>query len=116
MQGFAKEVVVKRLLPQFAGNAQLTARFLDEARRAAGFSHPHIAQVFEVGENEHGPYVAMEYVRGVTLALVAARVHLARKLHYGHIAKIMAGISDALAFVHAARDERGRRWARFTGT
>jgi eukaryotic-like serine/threonine-protein kinase len=107
VQGFVKEVVVKRLLPQFAGDAQLRASFLDEARRAARLSHPHIAQVFEVGENEHGPYVAMEYVRGVTLALVAARAHLARKLQYGHIAKLMAGVSDALAYVHGAVDERG---------
>ena len=107
VQGFTKEIVVKRLLSQHAGNAEVTGKFLEQARLAAKLSHPHIAQVFEVGEDAEGPYVAMEYVRGVTLALIAARIHLARNVHYGHLAKIMAGICDALAYVHAARDEQG---------
>jgi serine/threonine protein kinase len=111
VEGFQKEVVVKRLAPEHADDPLLVRIFLDEARLVARLSHRNIVQVFEVGDGpeqgEPGPYLAMEYVKGVSLALVAARAHEAGKVHLGHFAKIVAGISDALAYAHAARDDNG---------
>jgi hypothetical protein len=43
-------------------------RFLREARVGAGLQHPSIVQVFEVGEYEGCPYLALEYVPNETLA------------------------------------------------
>jgi serine/threonine-protein kinase len=42
-------------------------RFLNEARLAAGLSHPHVAPVHEVGECDGEPYLAMKMVHGETL-------------------------------------------------
>jgi tetratricopeptide (TPR) repeat protein/tRNA A-37 threonylcarbamoyl transferase component Bud32 len=43
-------------------------RFTTEAQAAARVSHPHIIQVFEVGEHQGRPFLALEFVDGGTLA------------------------------------------------
>ena len=60
-------VALKLLRPEFAGDATLTARLQEEARVTASIKHPHVVEVFAVGE-EHGQfYVAMELVDGGSL-------------------------------------------------
>jgi eukaryotic-like serine/threonine-protein kinase len=69
----AEDVVLKRpvalkfLPPHLADALELKERFLIEARAAAALSHPHICVIYEVGEDEGRPCLAMEYVEGETL-------------------------------------------------
>ena len=49
LQGFEKEVVVKRLRPEHAANPDLVGMFLDEARTAANLTHANVAQIFDLG-------------------------------------------------------------------
>ena len=42
-------------------------RFLAEARAAGGLLHPSIITIFDVGEHDGQPFIAMEYVEGTTL-------------------------------------------------
>lgn len=46
-------------------------RFLREARAAARLVHPHVVQIFQLGEDQGLHFLAMEYVEGVTLARAA---------------------------------------------
>src|SRR5580765_5181927 len=73
--GFEKEVVVKRIIPERANDPNFVKMFLDEARISANLNHPHIVQVFEIGEDGGVPYMVMEYVRGVTLGMIARQLH-----------------------------------------
>src|SRR5947199_9550864 len=67
-QGFEKECVIKRILPQLALDQQFVQMFLDEARIAARLTHPNIVQIFDFGEvGNHDYFIAMEYVHGVDL-------------------------------------------------
>jgi serine/threonine protein kinase len=100
--GFEKDVVVKCIIPERADDPNFVTMFLDEARVAANLSHPGIVQVFEIGEDDGIPYIAMEYVKGVTLDLVVRALQRRRKMHYGHCAKIIAGICEALDYAHNA--------------
>ncbi len=75
---------------------EIAARFRDEAEAAARFLHPHIIQVYEVGESEGQGYLVLEYAPGGSLQQKlggtpqapseAARIieYLARALHYAH--------------------------------
>lgn len=61
-------VALKMVRAIDATNPELLARFRSEARVVASLRHPHIVQVFDCGEHEGLPYLAMELVEGGTLA------------------------------------------------
>jgi len=62
--GFEKEVVVKRILPQWSQHPDFVAMLIDEAKIAVRLSHPHIVPVHELGREGDVYYIAMEYVPG----------------------------------------------------
>ncbi len=68
--GFAKNVAVKVLKSDISGDADHVRMFLREAMVAAEFKHPNLVQVYEVGEEGGRLYLAMELVRGVSLATI----------------------------------------------
>src|SRR5918911_3074829 len=63
-----RDVALKVLKSEYAGDEEFAERFRREARSAASLSHPNIVQVYDRGEAEDGTsYIAMEYVPGGTL-------------------------------------------------
>lgn len=62
-----RDVAIKLLADNFAGDDEIRRRFSREARLAAKLDHPNIVQVFDVGEEEGRPYIVMEQVEGGTL-------------------------------------------------
>lgn len=63
-----RAVALKLLRGGAAAGAQDRERFLREARAGAALQHPHIVQIFDVGEYIGAPYLAMELVEGSSLA------------------------------------------------
>ncbi len=62
-----RKVAVKLVLPDRDASPKEQRRLLEEARSMARLDHPNVATVFETGEHDGGVYVAMEFIRGVTL-------------------------------------------------
>ena len=62
-----REVALKILPPELAGDAEYRARFSREARVLATLNHPHIAQVYGLEDSVAGPVIVMELVSGTTL-------------------------------------------------
>src|SRR5215207_10037023 len=60
-------VALKLLPPEYVSQQDRRRRFFQEARAASALNHPHILTVYEVGEDEGRPYIAMEYIEGETL-------------------------------------------------
>jgi serine/threonine-protein kinase len=75
----------------------LDAMFLNEARAAAGLSHPHIVTVFDAGPSETGVYIAMERMQGQDL-----RHLLQQGVRPGPVeaAQVVRRVADALAYAH----------------
>jgi TolB-like protein len=61
-----RTVAIKTLLP--SSDPQVRDRFVREARAAAAVNHPHICQLFEIGDHEGDPFFAMELLDGRSLA------------------------------------------------
>jgi serine/threonine-protein kinase len=62
-----RPVALKILPGEFASDARRMQRFAREAHVASAISHPNVAVIYEVGD-EQMPFIAMEYVQGQTLA------------------------------------------------
>jgi eukaryotic-like serine/threonine-protein kinase len=62
-----RPVAVKILTPEAASVADAKARFLQEARIAGDIQHENVVSVFDFGEIDGRPYMAMEYLRGEDL-------------------------------------------------
>ena len=67
-QGFEKELVVKLIRPELAADQGFVTRFVDEAKTCVKLTHPNIVSIFELGVETGVLYLAMELVRGATLA------------------------------------------------
>src|SRR5262245_45983726 len=66
--GFSRTVVIKRLHAQYAGDPELSAMFLDEARVAARIRHANVVTVIDVVADGGEILLVMEYVHGESLA------------------------------------------------
>jgi serine/threonine protein kinase len=63
-----RQVAIKLLADNFAGDDEVRRRFSREARVAAKLDHPNVVQVYDVGEEDGRPFIVMEHVEGGTLA------------------------------------------------
>jgi serine/threonine protein kinase len=110
MAGVSKPVVIKKILPAFAGSEAFVRMFVDEARIAVSLSHGNIAQVFDFGEIDGDYFLAMEYVHGQPLSRVLRRAHA---LHFPFLPEPIAlrigiGMCRGLHYAHSRVDDRGR--------
>ena len=92
--------VAIKILAQ-AGDLPLVRRFYREVRALGGLSHPNIVRIFDFGVDPatHHPYLAMEWVDGLTLS---AWVSAAGAVAERPAARLGAGIARALEAAHAA--------------
>src|SRR5262245_18470000 len=105
MEGFQRHVAVKRLRLEFAKDEKCVESFVTEARLAAVLHHHNIVQVHDMGEEGGRPYFAMEYVHGVDLRTLLARLaNRNEQLPLQHVVTIVASAAAAL---HHAHDQRG---------
>lgn len=68
-----RTVAVKILPAELAVDEKYRQRFEREARAASALSHPHIAHIYDVGEQEGTHFIAMEYVEGENLRQLVSR-------------------------------------------
>ena len=62
-----RPVALKVIRPELAGSRQAAQRFLLEARAMAALKHDHIVTIYQVGQQNGVPFLAMEYLRGMSL-------------------------------------------------
>ncbi|MBX7101183.1 MAG: TIGR02265 family protein [Myxococcaceae bacterium] len=109
MVGFEKLVVVKRLLAHLAEEQEFINMFFDEARIAAVLNHPNIAQIYDLGEVNGEYYIAMEYVHGENLRVVAQQaLDVKGGMPLALKCRVVADAAAALEFAHHAVSPSGQ--------
>ena len=90
-----RKVALKVLPADVATNPDRMERFIREAKAAAALNHPNIAHIYEIGDSEGTPFIAMEYVDGVTLR---EKIHHSREplaVLVGYLAQVAEGLAKA---------------------
>ncbi|MCU0699140.1 MAG: serine/threonine protein kinase [Myxococcaceae bacterium] len=109
--GFQKHVVIKRILPDASRDEGFMRMFLDEARITAGFNHPNIAQVYDLGEDEQGLYVVMEFIPGQNLnQVVSTCAKQQHVLPLGFSASVINDCALALHYAHTYTKPSGEAY------
>jgi eukaryotic-like serine/threonine-protein kinase len=101
-------VVLKRILPYLAEEAEFVRMFLDEARIAASLHHPSIVELFELGHLEGSTFIAMEWVDGIDLRRILQKEQERKSVvPPGVAAWLVARLCEGLHHAHFARDASG---------
>src|SRR5207244_8688283 len=94
--GLNRLVALKMILSGAHAGPRGMARFLAEAEAVAQLRHPHIVQIYDIGESSGCPYFALEFIEGGSLArrlrgdpqpvepTVRLTETLARTIHFAH--------------------------------
>jgi len=91
-----REEAMKILLPDFASDSELAARFMAEIRTLAGLDHPGIAQLRTAFQHNNQFVMVMEYVEGTTLEKLAAQT----RIPVDHILDYSTQALAALSYAH----------------
>ncbi|MBN1770196.1 MAG: protein kinase [Deltaproteobacteria bacterium] len=105
--GFARDLVIKRILPHLAEDQEFVRMFVNEAAILARLTHSNVAQVYDFGRIDDSYYLAMEYVRGTSLDRLLA-VFAGEGLPIPIAVRITADTARGLAYAHRATDALGR--------
>jgi serine/threonine protein kinase/tetratricopeptide (TPR) repeat protein len=93
-----RRVALKVLHPQLARHAEITRRFLREAKATASIDHPHVVTVLEMGIQPDGTlFIVHELLRGNSLR---QRLAAAGRIDVDEALQIALPIADALAAAH----------------
>ncbi|MBA2520633.1 MAG: Stk1 family PASTA domain-containing Ser/Thr kinase [Chloroflexia bacterium] len=93
-----RDVAIKVLRPQYAANPTFRSRFEREAEAAAGFAHPNIIDIYDVGEEDGAPYIVMEHIAGHTLKEIIVDEG---PFHPDDVAALLTQVAGALDYAHA---------------
>jgi len=109
IEGFKKEVAIKRVLPHLAENKKFISMFLDEARLSLRMNHGNVVQVFDIGMSENTYFIVMEYVDGSNFKSVLNHYRQRnRLLPVERSVYIIMRVCEGLNYAHNITDAAGK--------
>jgi serine/threonine protein kinase len=96
-RSLGREVAIKTLTGAISNDPEMLARFYDEGRKTGSFKHPNIVTVYELGDHNGVPYIAMELVDGNPLDRL---IRPERPLPLVECLRIIEELCSALAYAH----------------
>jgi len=108
IEGFRKQVAIKRVLTKLSANQEFIEMFLDEARLCAFLNHSKCVQVFDIGQATGSHFIVMEFVDGADLKAVLDHLASQNRRLLPEVALLIAAqICEGLAYAHDCKDHRG---------
>jgi serine/threonine protein kinase len=108
IRGFTKTIAIKRIHPHLLERKRFLRMFTDEAKIASRLVHPNIVQIYDLGEEEAIPYIAMEYVAGRDLFRVVQKLVSKRQRCPWRLAtRVVSETSAGLYYAHEFRSLDG---------
>jgi eukaryotic-like serine/threonine-protein kinase len=99
--GFTKRMAVKVIHERFARHPEWLQLFIDEAKLSANLVHGNIVQIYQLGESARGHFIAMEFIKGLTLRTLINTHRMRRRPLPADIAAYCASrVCRALDFAH----------------
>ncbi|MDD3453575.1 MAG: Stk1 family PASTA domain-containing Ser/Thr kinase [Bacilli bacterium] len=92
-----RNVAVKILRGDLAGDEKFVRRFQREAISASSLSHPNIVEMYDVGEDDGRYFIVMEYIEGITLKSLIKR---RGSLTLSEVLDIMIQLTSGLSCAH----------------
>ncbi|HEY6878137.1 MAG TPA: serine/threonine-protein kinase [Polyangiales bacterium] len=109
VQGFKKQVAIKRVLPHLAQNKSFIRMFIDEARLGARLNHANIVTVFDIGAADNTFFIVMEFVDGANLKHVLESLKKQNKRpSVKEVLYIGMEICKGLSHAHGLTDDSGK--------
>jgi serine/threonine protein kinase len=109
VQGFKKQVAIKRVLPHLAQNKSFISMFLDEARLGARLNHANIVTVFDIGAADNTYFIVMEYIDGCNLKTIIEQFRqMGRRLPVKESIYIGMETCRGLSYAHELADDEGQ--------
>lgn len=106
VQGFKKQVAIKRVLPHLAQNKNFISMFLDEARLGARLTHANIVTVFDIGAADNTFFIVMEFIDGCNLkAVIEEHRQQGRRIPVKEAVFIAMEACKGLSFAHELQDD-----------
>jgi hypothetical protein len=107
--GFAKKVVLKRILPHLSNDQEFVSMFLSEAKTAARIAHPNVTEIYDVWQDGSQFLIAMEYIRGWDLNVVLKTCKARNERIPVHLAaSIISQVCHGLHAAHTCTDDLGQ--------
>ncbi len=100
-------IVLKQLRSDLADNPEFLAMFLEEARLAGKLHHPNIVETYEVGQDGDTYYIEMEYLNGLSLQAVLAKVGWRGALTFPLQVYVLIEALRGLERAYTQRDDDG---------
>jgi serine/threonine-protein kinase len=97
---FRRLYAIKRLHEPLQADEEFRAMFMDEARVAGLIRHPNVVSVLDVGEDDRGPFLVMEYVEGVSVHTLLKRLNAREEVL--PIQVVVRIVADTARGLHAA--------------
>ncbi len=107
-KGFQRWAAMRRVDKVHLIEPGYVQRFFERVREGAKLLHPNVAALFDVGEEDGIPWVAMEYLHGERIEEAIERLEIADTPASWEIAaRVIADAAEGLHAVHSLRDKEG---------
>ncbi|MDO8520386.1 MAG: serine/threonine-protein kinase [Deltaproteobacteria bacterium] len=109
VEGFEKDVAIKKILPHWVENQEFIDMLVDEAKVLLHLTHANIVQVYELNKEGNTYYIVMEYVDGIDLRKVTGKLAKTERLFpIALVAYVGRQIAAGLEFAHERTDRHSK--------